>query len=106
MNIDRVFSLICNNSGFAIQNLINTGISSIILTRYAHSLCRYLYSGTLSPLRVISSELQLSFQYQLQNSHVIQPNQVLINFILLWIVTVSCAIHFSNKQNINSKIFV
>ena len=54
----------CFQPGMAMQQLLATGVRSVLLT-----------SGTLSPLASFAAELQIPFRVQLENPHVIGNEQ-------------------------------
>ena len=54
----------CFQPGMAMRALLATGVRSVLLT-----------SGTLSPLASFAAELQVPFRVQLENPHVIAPEQ-------------------------------
>ncbi len=54
----------CFQPGMAMRALLATGVRSVLLT-----------SGTLSPLASFAAELQVPFRVQLENPHVIAPQQ-------------------------------
>ena len=87
---DRTLFLFCFNPGFGFKLITNEGIKSIIIT-----------SGTLSPINGIESELKCSFDIQLENTHVIDMNQV--NFSILTNSTRNSKVQFLfNNQNKNN----
>ena len=61
----RSLFLYCFNPGFGFKLVLDQQPASIILT-----------SGTLSPIKGIESELKCSFKIQLENTHVINKEQV------------------------------
>ena len=63
----NTFGLWWFNPGFAFGQIQNLGARWIILT-----------SGTLSPMKPFSYELQTKFPLELESPHVINPNQVMI----------------------------
>ncbi|XP_015933676.1 regulator of telomere elongation helicase 1 homolog [Arachis duranensis] len=64
-NVSRTLSWWCFNPGIAMEEFHRLGVRSIILT-----------SGTLSPMDSFAQELKLDFPIQLENPHVITPNQI------------------------------
>ncbi|CRL04116.1 CLUMA_CG017228, isoform A [Clunio marinus] len=69
-NNAKVLNYWCFNPGFGMSNLLNRNVHSIILT-----------SGTLAPLKPLVSELALPVKCQLENPHIIKPNQILARII-------------------------
>lgn len=67
----RTLSLWCFNPGMALRELTSQKVRSVILA-----------SGTLSPLTSFAHELQLPFGYQLENTHVINPDRQLFVSVL------------------------
>ncbi|XP_065057584.1 regulator of telomere elongation helicase 1-like [Rhopilema esculentum] len=61
----RTLSYWCFHAGIAMKEIMKQGVRSLILT-----------SGTLSPLNSFAYELDIPFQEQLQNPHVIGPGQI------------------------------
>ncbi|KFM76132.1 Regulator of telomere elongation helicase 1-like protein, partial [Stegodyphus mimosarum] len=57
----------CFSPGLGMQDIVDHGVHSIILT-----------SGTLSPLGPMVSELGVNFPVQLENPHIIEDNQVFV----------------------------
>ncbi|KAG7164976.1 regulator of telomere elongation helicase 1-like [Homarus americanus] len=68
--VGRVISYWCFNPGFAMKDLSEMGVKSIILT-----------SGTLSPIDSFTSELQVPFPIQLENPHIIKRHQVWVGIV-------------------------
>ncbi|XP_070766663.1 regulator of telomere elongation helicase 1 [Enoplosus armatus] len=66
----NVLSYWCFSPGFSMQDLVNQGVRSIILT-----------SGTLSPLTSFTSEMRIEFPVTLENSHVIERDQIFVSVI-------------------------
>uniref|UniRef100_A0AAX7VKW7 Regulator of telomere elongation helicase 1 homolog n=1 Tax=Astatotilapia calliptera TaxID=8154 RepID=A0AAX7VKW7_ASTCA len=60
----------CFSPAFSMQDLVNQGIRCIILT-----------SGTLSPLSSFTSEMRIEFPVCLENSHVIERDQIFVGVI-------------------------
>ncbi|XP_076749347.1 regulator of telomere elongation helicase 1 isoform X1 [Xylocopa sonorina] len=69
-NEGKVISYWCFSPGFSMQQLMEQGVRSVILT-----------SGTLSPLKPFISELGISIEVQLENPHVIKRDQVCISIL-------------------------
>eukprot|EP01022_Parablepharisma_sp_SALTPOND_P026354 TRINITY_DN629_c0_g1_i1.p1 TRINITY_DN629_c0_g1~~TRINITY_DN629_c0_g1_i1.p1 ORF type:complete len:1040 (-),score=124.45 TRINITY_DN629_c0_g1_i1:3267-6386(-) len=67
---DPCIKVYCLNPGIGFANLIKAKPRSIILT-----------SGTLSPMDSLESELRMSFPVKLENSHVIESDQILLQII-------------------------
>ncbi|XP_061591579.1 regulator of telomere elongation helicase 1 isoform X2 [Cololabis saira] len=66
----NVLSYWCFSPGFSMQELVRQGVRSIILT-----------SGTLSPLSSFTSEMRIKFPVSLENSHVIERDQIFVSVI-------------------------
>uniref|UniRef100_A0A4W6E882 Regulator of telomere elongation helicase 1 n=1 Tax=Lates calcarifer TaxID=8187 RepID=A0A4W6E882_LATCA len=66
----NVLSYWCFSPGFSMQDLVNQGVRCIILT-----------SGTLSPLSSFTSEMRIEFPVCLENSHVIERDQIFVSII-------------------------
>ncbi|RKP36317.1 helicase C-terminal domain-containing protein, partial [Dimargaris cristalligena] len=62
---DLQLSLWCFNPGLAMTSLVKEGVRSVVLA-----------SGTLAPLDSFATELKIDFPVRLENSHVIETNQV------------------------------
>ena len=68
--VGRTLGYWCCNPGVGMRALAQSGARSIILT-----------SGTLSPLNSFAAELGIPFQHQLENSHVIASEQLLVGVV-------------------------
>uniref|UniRef100_A0A665WEZ2 Regulator of telomere elongation helicase 1 n=1 Tax=Echeneis naucrates TaxID=173247 RepID=A0A665WEZ2_ECHNA len=68
--LGNVLSYWCFSPGFSMQDLVNQGVRCIILT-----------SGTLSPLTSFTSEMRIKFPVCLENSHVIERDQIFVSII-------------------------
>uniref|UniRef100_A0A3Q4BVD7 Regulator of telomere elongation helicase 1 n=1 Tax=Mola mola TaxID=94237 RepID=A0A3Q4BVD7_MOLML len=66
----NILSYWCFSPGFSMQDLVNQGVRCIILT-----------SGTLSPLSSFTSEMRIKFPVSLENSHVIERDQIFVSVI-------------------------
>uniref|UniRef100_A0A669D8B5 Regulator of telomere elongation helicase 1 n=1 Tax=Oreochromis niloticus TaxID=8128 RepID=A0A669D8B5_ORENI len=66
----NILSYWCFSPGFSMQDLVNQGVRCIILT-----------SGTLSPLSSFTSEMRIEFPVRLENSHVIERDQIFVSII-------------------------
>ncbi|XP_047464709.1 regulator of telomere elongation helicase 1 isoform X1 [Mugil cephalus] len=66
----NILSYWCFSPGFSMQDLVNQGVHCIILT-----------SGTLSPLSSFTSEMRIEFPVCLENSHVIERDQIFVSII-------------------------
>ncbi|KAM8754557.1 regulator of telomere elongation helicase 1 isoform 1-T1 [Acanthopagrus schlegelii] len=66
----NVLSYWCFSPGFSMQDLVSQGVRCIILT-----------SGTLSPLSSFTSEMRIEFKVSLENSHVIDRDQIFVSVI-------------------------
>ncbi|XP_056130161.1 regulator of telomere elongation helicase 1 [Lampris incognitus] len=66
----NVLSYWCFSPGFSMQDLVQQGARCIILT-----------SGTLSPLSSFTAEMQIPFSVRLENSHVIQHDQIFVSIV-------------------------
>ncbi|XP_014606686.1 PREDICTED: regulator of telomere elongation helicase 1 homolog [Polistes canadensis] len=69
-NEGKVINYWCFSPGFSIQQLVDQGIRSVILT-----------SGTLSPLKPFILELGIPIDVQLENPHIITGQQVCIGVL-------------------------
>ncbi|KAG7264351.1 hypothetical protein CRUP_020876 [Coryphaenoides rupestris] len=68
----NILSYWCFSPGFSMQDLVRQGVRSIILT-----------SGTLSPLLSFTAEMQIPFPVTLENTHVIQRDQIFVSVLTL-----------------------
>ncbi|XP_066910360.1 regulator of telomere elongation helicase 1-like [Clytia hemisphaerica] len=66
----RTLSYWCFNPGLTMRDLMDQGVRSLILT-----------SGTLSPIPSFKYELQVPFNVELENDHVIKQHQVFVGII-------------------------
>ncbi|KAM8863625.1 regulator of telomere elongation helicase 1 isoform 2-T2 [Spinachia spinachia] len=66
----NILSYWCFSPGFSMQDLKNQGVRCIILT-----------SGTLSPLSSFTCEMRIPFPVSLENSHVIERDQIFVGII-------------------------
>ncbi|KAM6924811.1 regulator of telomere elongation helicase 1 [Xenentodon cancila] len=66
----NVLSYWCFSPGFSMQDLVKQKVRCIILT-----------SGTLSPLSSFTSEMRIKFTVSLENSHVIERDQIFVSVI-------------------------
>ncbi|KAM9785914.1 regulator of telomere elongation helicase 1 [Neosynchiropus ocellatus] len=66
----NILSYWCFSPGFSMQELVNQEVRSIILT-----------SGTLSPLTSFIAEMRIMFDVTLENSHVIERDQIFVRVI-------------------------
>ncbi|XP_076596702.1 regulator of telomere elongation helicase 1 isoform X1 [Chaetodon auriga] len=66
----NILSYWCFSPGFSMHDLVNQGVRCIILT-----------SGTLSPLSSFTSEMRIDFPVSLENSHVIERDQIFVSVI-------------------------
>uniref|UniRef100_A0A3Q1BIE7 Regulator of telomere elongation helicase 1 n=1 Tax=Amphiprion ocellaris TaxID=80972 RepID=A0A3Q1BIE7_AMPOC len=66
----NILSYWCFSPGFSMQDLVNQSVRCIILT-----------SGTLSPLSSFTSEMRIEFPVSLENSHVIERDQIFVSII-------------------------
>ncbi|XP_011619108.1 regulator of telomere elongation helicase 1 [Takifugu rubripes] len=66
----NILSYWCFSPGFSMQDLVNQGVRCIILT-----------SGTLSPLSSFTSEMRIEFPVSLENSHVIDRDQIFVSVV-------------------------
>ncbi|XP_042265633.1 regulator of telomere elongation helicase 1 isoform X1 [Thunnus maccoyii] len=66
----NILSYWCFSPGFSMQDLVNQGVRCIILT-----------SGTLSPLSSFTSEMRIKFPVSLENSHVIERDQIFVSVV-------------------------
>uniref|UniRef100_A0A674NQG1 Regulator of telomere elongation helicase 1 n=1 Tax=Takifugu rubripes TaxID=31033 RepID=A0A674NQG1_TAKRU len=68
--LGNILSYWCFSPGFSMQDLVNQGVRCIILT-----------SGTLSPLSSFTSEMRIEFPVSLENSHVIDRDQIFVSVV-------------------------
>uniref|UniRef100_A0A671VTF0 Regulator of telomere elongation helicase 1 n=1 Tax=Sparus aurata TaxID=8175 RepID=A0A671VTF0_SPAAU len=68
--VGNILSYWCFSPGFSMQDLVSQGVRCIILT-----------SGTLSPLSSFTSEMRIEFKVSLENSHVIDRDQIFVSVI-------------------------
>uniref|UniRef100_A0AAQ4QGJ9 Regulator of telomere elongation helicase 1 n=1 Tax=Gasterosteus aculeatus aculeatus TaxID=481459 RepID=A0AAQ4QGJ9_GASAC len=66
----RPMSYWCFSPGFSMQDLKSQGVRCIILT-----------SGTLSPLSSFTCEMRIPFPVSLENSHVIERDQIFVGIV-------------------------
>ncbi|XP_076181321.1 regulator of telomere elongation helicase 1 isoform X2 [Ptiloglossa arizonensis] len=69
-NDGKVISYWCFCPGFSMQQLMEQGVRSIVLT-----------SGTLSPLKPFISELGIPIEVQLENPHIIKGDQICVGVL-------------------------
>ncbi|XP_076624502.1 regulator of telomere elongation helicase 1 isoform X2 [Colletes latitarsis] len=69
-NEGKVISYWCFSPGFSMQQLMEQGVRSMILT-----------SGTLSPLKPFISELGIPIEVQLENSHIVKGDQICVGIL-------------------------
>lgn len=67
---ERVLSYWCFSPGFGMKQLLEQNVRSIILT-----------SGTLAPLKPLTSELGIPIGTQLENPHIVKSNQICVKII-------------------------
>ncbi|XP_026742526.1 regulator of telomere elongation helicase 1 homolog [Trichoplusia ni] len=67
---ERVISYWCFSPGFGMKQLIEQNVRSIILT-----------SGTLAPLKPLTSELGIPIGVQLENPHIVKSNQICVKIM-------------------------
>jgi len=67
---NRTLKFLCFNAGVCFKQIQKLNPRTIILT-----------SGTLAPLPLFQTELNLEFKGNLENPHVINPEQVLISIL-------------------------
>ncbi|KAI8811722.1 helicase C-terminal domain-containing protein [Cladochytrium replicatum] len=66
----RTLSLWCFSAGVAMKSLMDGGVRSVILA-----------SGTLSPLQSFAAEMGIPFEWQIENPHVIQSQQIFVGVV-------------------------
>ncbi|XP_040908015.1 regulator of telomere elongation helicase 1-like [Toxotes jaculatrix] len=66
----NILSYWCFSPGFVMQDLKSQGVRCIIMT-----------SGTLSPLSSFTSEMRIEFPVCLENSHVIERDQIFVSIV-------------------------
>jgi len=67
---NRELKVFCFNPGIGFMEIMSKGPRSILLT-----------SGTLSPMDSLEKELRIQFPIKLENKHVIDLNQVSLNYV-------------------------
>lgn len=67
---ERVLSYWCFSPGFGMKQLLDQNVRSIILT-----------SGTLAPLKPLTSELGIPIGIKLENPHIVKSNQICVKII-------------------------
>eukprot|EP01135_Chromosphaera_perkinsii_P003452 Nk52_evm21s243 gene=Nk52_evmTU21s243 len=85
---DFLVKVACFSPGVALQNLRNEGALSIILT-----------SGTLSPLNVLETEVQMEFPVKLENMHVISEKQMFLGAVECGPQNVQLRSVYANRDN-------
>ncbi|XP_014223944.1 regulator of telomere elongation helicase 1 homolog [Trichogramma pretiosum] len=60
----------CFSPGFGMQNMLDQGVRSVILT-----------SGTLSPLKPFISEIGINISVQLENPHIVSEKQICVGVV-------------------------
>jgi regulator of telomere elongation helicase 1 len=76
------------NAGVGFKQIQELNPRSIILT-----------SGTLAPLPTFQAELQVPFNQQLENPHVIKPDQVFISILRQGVNNNKFSFNYQNKDN-------
>ncbi|KAK0079878.1 hypothetical protein PV325_000708 [Microctonus aethiopoides] len=66
----KIISYWCFSPGFGMRQIVELGVHSIILT-----------SGTLSPLQPFITELGIPIEVQLENPHIVKPDQVCVGIL-------------------------
>ncbi|XP_066585710.1 regulator of telomere elongation helicase 1 homolog [Prorops nasuta] len=66
----KLISYWCFSPGFGMQQLVDQGVRSVILT-----------SGTLSPLKPFISELEIPIDVQLENPHIVTGKQICVGVL-------------------------
>lgn len=77
----RVVNFWCFSTGVALKELVSLGVRSVVIT-----------SGTLSPLDTLKDDFKIPFSIELQNPHIISPQQILV----------SAVAQGMNRQTLNS----
>ena len=90
----RTLNLFCFNPGLGFSQVINENILSTIIT-----------SGTLSPIESLESELKVEFKIKLENSHVIDMQQIKFSVISNSPNNQNLLYKFDNK-NKNNQIMI
>ena len=66
----KLISYWCFSPGFSMQNLMEQGVRSVVLT-----------SGTLSPLNPFISELGIPIDFQLESPHIVKGDQICVGVL-------------------------
>ncbi|XP_029051589.2 regulator of telomere elongation helicase 1 homolog isoform X1 [Osmia bicornis bicornis] len=69
-NEGKVISYWCFSPGYSMQQLMEQGVQSVVLT-----------SGTLSPLKPFISELGIPIEVQLENPHIVKGEQICVGVL-------------------------
>ncbi|XP_022905755.2 regulator of telomere elongation helicase 1 homolog [Onthophagus taurus] len=84
----RVLNYWCFSPGFGMNKMMDSGMKSVILT-----------SGTLAPLKPLISELGISINVQLENPHVVSPNQICVRILNNGPDGVELNCNYKNRDN-------
>lgn len=85
---ERVLSYWCFSPGFGMKQLIDQNVRSIILT-----------SGTLAPLKPLTSELGIPIGVQLENPHIVKSNQICVKIMSQGPDGVQLNSNYQNRDN-------
>ncbi|KAJ8725360.1 hypothetical protein PYW08_003543 [Mythimna loreyi] len=85
---ERVLSYWCFSPGFGMKQLIEQNVRSIILT-----------SGTLAPLKPLTSELGIPIGVQLENPHIVKSNQICVKIMSQGPDGVMLNSNYQNRDN-------
>ncbi|KAJ8723007.1 hypothetical protein PYW07_004187 [Mythimna separata] len=85
---ERVLSYWCFSPGFGMKQLMEQNVRSIILT-----------SGTLAPLKPLTSELGIPIGVQLENPHIVKSNQICVKIMSQGPDGVMLNSNYQNRDN-------
>ncbi|XP_021188467.3 regulator of telomere elongation helicase 1 homolog [Helicoverpa armigera] len=85
---ERVLSYWCFSPGFGMKQLVEQNVRSIILT-----------SGTLAPLKPLTSELGIPIGVQLENPHIVKSNQICVKIMSQGPDGVQLNSNYQNRDN-------
>ncbi|KAJ0180243.1 hypothetical protein K1T71_003647 [Dendrolimus kikuchii] len=85
---ERVLSYWCFSPGFGMKQLLDQNVRSIILT-----------SGTLAPLKPLTSELGIPIGVKLENPHIVKSNQICVKIISQGPDGIQLNSNYQNRDN-------
>ncbi|XP_075261001.1 regulator of telomere elongation helicase 1 homolog isoform X1 [Convolutriloba macropyga] len=86
----RMVNYWCFSPAYALKSVIQHHVRSVIIT-----------SGTLSPLSSFELEMRMSFPWQLQNPHIVQPSQFFASVVHSGPLGSKLSSAYSNRSNKN-----